>query len=61
MVDQLEGDILPGITSVAANTPQKNANKKKFKGVDGDAVENLKGQQNNEISASSREGDDRTQ
>ena len=61
MVDQFEGETLPGITLEVASTPQKNANRKKYKGVDGEAIDSSEGQQTNEISTSSREGDDWTQ
>ena len=61
MVDQIEGEVLPGITPAASSTPQKNANRKKYKGLDGEAVDSSEGQQTLGISASSPGGDGRRQ
>ena len=61
IVDPIEGETLSGITPEASSMPQKNANRKKYKGLDGEAVDSSEGQQSTEISASSLVGDDRTQ
>lgn len=43
------------------DTPQKNANRKKLKGKDGEAVDNTEDRKTQEISASSSLEDGRTQ
>ena len=61
LVDRIEGETQPGKTQDEMKTPQKNANKKKQKCDDGDAINSVKDVPTSKISASSLVGDDRTQ